>query len=99
MTPDPEKVKEALDVPARPLGHGADVPADLRGMYALPLSVIDARTVAARSWLAGTDIQWCERHYDIPHYFDPQTGGEFCEKGNGAPDCRFVTRRLSGGTG
>jgi hypothetical protein len=40
-----DELREALDVPARPVTEPG-----LQGLYALPLDVIDARTVAARRW-------------------------------------------------
>ena len=85
-SPDPEKVKEALKAIDRDAF----------------LSRVNRKTIAEvlRSWLAGSDIQWCEEHKS-------REGHEgLCEwmlvedrwNAYGVEDCRVVTRRLSGGT-
>lgn len=80
---DVDKLKEALRVPARPLGSQVR---SMEGWYALPLDVIDQRTIAARLVVAGQPLSFCAFHVAAGDGSLDCWGAGL----NGQDDCRMV---------
>ena len=74
---DLRNLPEALEVPARPVSEQG-----LKGLYALPLSVIDARTVAARAFSRLVSVcTTCGGTGWRPHHEDGEQRGSDCVDG------------------